>query len=170
VAIRQVAGTGYVFGAYTAVDWPNQPAKGAPEVIVSDPSGASFMFSLINRYDRPFRLSLIDRECALSVDSTDGPTFGADVYADGRPPRVCNLRLMYEGKDANEAGGNCANPHFANMAYQLDAWAGAPPIGFKLDHTTTLVGSTFFAAAEIEVYATPHSIIHRIVNVNAPSR
>jgi hypothetical protein len=153
VTIRQAAGTGYVFGAYTAVDWPNQPARGTPSVNVPDPSGAPFMFSLINEYQRPFRMSLVDHTRAVSVYPGFGPMFGGELKdADGKTVKFCNLMLMFNGKDAYESGGNCANPHTAGQAYQLDAWAGAPPVGFKLD-ATTLAGAQYFAAAEIECYS-----------------
>jgi hypothetical protein len=153
VAIRQVAGTGYVFGAYTAVDWPNRPADDLA-VTVSDPSGASFMFSLINEYDRPFRMSLIDRERALCVDPTNGPMFGGAIAdAAGKKVKFCNLLLMFNDKDANEANGNVSNDALHHDgSYQLDAWEGAPPIGFKLDNTT-LAGRKYFAASEMECYS-----------------
>jgi hypothetical protein len=154
VAIRQAARTGYVFGAYTAVDWPNQPANDAPAVTVSDPSGASFMFSLINEYDRPFRLSLIDRERAICVHPTDGPSFGAHVYdADGKRVKFGNLYLMTAGRAANASYGNWSIDHsFGVNAYQIDEWAGAKPIGFD-PYEYTLAGQDRFAAAEIEVYS-----------------
>jgi hypothetical protein len=156
VAIRQEAGTGYVFGAYTAVDWPNQPAKGASRVIVSDPSGASFLFSLINAYDRPFRMSLIDRECAICVDPLSGPMFGTDVRGADGWVKWSNLDLMKCGMPANVSHGNCARCASARscikQAYQLDEWASVPPIDFDPDDYT-LSGQSGFAAAEIEVYS-----------------
>jgi hypothetical protein len=154
VTFRQAAGTGYVFGAYTAVDWPNRPARGTPAVNVSDPSGSSFLFSLTNKYDRPFRMSLIDCECALCVHPTAGPMFGADVKdAVGKLVNCCNLYLMLHGKAANESRGNWSSNHSdGENAYQLDEWAGAPPIDFN-PNWYTLAGQRVFAAAEIEVYS-----------------
>jgi hypothetical protein len=126
-------------------------------VNVSDPSGSSFLFSLINAYDRPFRLSLIDPERALCVHPTDGPTFGTYVDdADGNWVKFSNLDLMTYGKAANESQANWARYTSASScgeyAYQIDEWAGVPPIDFDTDECT-LAGREYFAAAEIEVYS-----------------
>jgi hypothetical protein len=126
-------------------------------VNVPDPSGSSFLFSLVNAYSRPFRLSLQDTTRALSVDSNFGPNFGGEVRdADGETVKFCNLVLM-NGKSANEIGGNFSNDHDHSYAYQLDPWKGAPPAGFKLDQTT-LAGMEYFAAEEMECYAIPDPI------------
>jgi hypothetical protein len=148
-----VAGTGYIFGAYTAIDWPNQPARGTPPSNVPDPSGASFLFSLINAFQRPFRMSLVDRSCAVRVTSACGPCFGGQVEdADGERVKFCNLLLMRNGKDAKDSRGNASNDAGADMAYQIDAWVDGPPVGFTLNRTT-LAGVHHFAAVEIECYS-----------------
>jgi hypothetical protein len=150
---RQVSETGYIFGAYTAVDWPKKPTAGSPPVNVPDPSGSSFLFSLVNAYDRPFRLSLLDASRAMRVGDTDGPMFGGEVEdADGKTVKFSNLLLMHLGKSASDAAGNCTNDHAHREAYQIDAWEDAPPAGFKLGQTT-FAGKQYFAAAEIECYS-----------------
>src|SRR5689334_16817588 len=79
LTLIQAGRTGNVFGAYTAVAWPKQSARGSPSLNVADPSGMSFMFSLTNEYDRPFRLSLADRTCAMRASSANGPMIGGEV-------------------------------------------------------------------------------------------
>jgi hypothetical protein len=170
VVISQAAGTGYVFGAYIAVSCPNRPAPGNPAVNVPDLSGASFMFSLINEYQRPFRLSLTDRTRAIRVNPSAGPAFGGQNNgADGKMVKFSNLMLMFNGKDANDSCGNGSNDAGAAMAYQLNAWASGPPIGFKLD-STTLAGQQYFAIEEMEVYAMSNSSVNGGGNLTAPTR
>jgi hypothetical protein len=148
----QAADTGYVFGAFTAVPWPNRPADGSPPVNVPDPSGSSFLFSLINKYKRPFRLPLVDRSSAIYMDSSDGPAFGGYAEdAHGKTVKFPNLVMMSRGKAAHDRDGNFSNRHDGRATYQLDASEGAPPAGFKLD-PTTLAGTECFGAAEMEVY------------------
>src|SRR4051794_34642092 len=88
----QVAGNGYVFGMYAAVSWPKQP-KEYLSLTVADPSGASFLCSLYNAYDRPFRLSLRNRRTALSV-SYRGVNLGADAQARDLQVQGANLTLL----------------------------------------------------------------------------
>jgi hypothetical protein len=151
---RQVAETGYIFGAYTAVAWPKQPTAGSSPMSVPDPSGSSFLFSLVNAYGRPFRLSLVDRSYAVSVSATNGPMFGGRILgADCKVVKYSNLVLMLYGEAANESGGIWSSHHsIGGKAYQLDAWKDTPPVGFKLDWDT-LAGTHLFAAAEIECYS-----------------
>jgi hypothetical protein len=158
VAIHQVADTGYVFGAYTAVSWPNQPAAGAAAMTVRDDSSASFLFSLVNESHRAFRLSLVDRSRVVSACPNGGPCFGGEVRdADGAIIARCSLLLMHDGRAANQRDGNGSNDHKEDEAYQLDEWVGegpsaVPPAGFKFD-ADTFAGKQFFAAEQIEVYA-----------------
>jgi hypothetical protein len=145
----QAADTGNLFGSYIAVSWPKRPKR---YLSVPDPSGLSFMFSLNNKYKRPFRLSLVDRSRAISVDPTCGPMFGGEVVDDdGHVVKSCNLMLMQNDEPANETESNGSNHHDDDAAYQLDTWLVAPPIGFTLNDTT-LAGTKYFAADEIECY------------------
>jgi hypothetical protein len=148
----QAAKSGYIFGAFTAVSWP-KPIEAYQ--VLADPSGSSFLFSLTNKYQRPFRMSLKDKSRSISLDNSNGPRFGSDEKdAAGKWIKFCNLMLMFDGRDARQESGCYANPHDdATCAYQLDPWkAGQEPAGFQLDETT-FAGSHFFAAAEIEVYS-----------------
>jgi hypothetical protein len=142
---------GYIFGAFTAVSWPKPTEKYAT---VADPSGSSFLFSLTNEYQRPFRMSLKDKSRSISLDDFNGPCFGGEEEdAAGKWIKFCNLMLMYGGRDARREDGCCAIPqNDATYAYRLDDWNQDEPLGFKLDETT-FAGSQYFAAAEIEVYS-----------------
>ena len=143
---------GNLFGAYIAVNLPNRPADGQPDVNVA-PSGKSFMFSLINAYGTPFQMNLVDRTRAIRVGG--GPSFGGEVVDEsGKTIKFSNLMMFFNGA-ANTSRGMCCNPFDADVAYQLDELSfvgGRAPAGFSLDETTS-AGSREFAAAEIEVYS-----------------
>lgn len=145
LTIVKVAGTGYVFGAYTAISW-RQPT--AVKIPLPDPSGSSFLFSLTNAYGRPFRMSLADTSRAISVGGGHGPCFGSREKR-----RRCNLMLMGRGLASNAVNGNASSQHnLAESAYHLDPWVGDAPRGFTLNYST-LAGTEYFVAEEIEVYA-----------------
>ena len=148
----QGAVTGYISGAYVAVDWPKPPA-GKPRIVVPDPSGTSFMFSLINEYNTPFRMKLADNTRALTVGGGPPSLGGKVTDAAGKAIKHCSVMMFYDGA-ANTSRGMACNPFGADVAYQLDESSfegGRSPAGFELDNST-LAGSQFFAAAEIEVY------------------
>lgn len=152
LTLVKAARTGYVFGAYTAVEWPKPSDE---DVNVADPSGRSFLFSLSNKYQRPFRLSLVDSTraiCSPADEDGTGPDFGGSD-TEGPDLKFPNFVLMNNGQPADAAKGNCCNTPRDDKAYQLDAWTAEnpEPAEFKLDDTT-FAGAAFFAAAEIEVY------------------
>ncbi|MDO9333650.1 MAG: hypothetical protein Q7T57_03905 [Dehalococcoidales bacterium] len=142
-----------MFGAYTAVDWPSEDDVDYDSFNVADLSGKSFMFSLINKFKTPFRLKLVDNNRAINVGA--GLAFGGlEEDAAGNTVKFCNL-LMYEGGAANTNQGMYCNSFDAEDAYRLDETSfegGRTPAEFKLD-ATTLAGSQYFAASEIEVYS-----------------
>ena len=131
-----MAGNSFVFGAYTHCSWP------AAEGIVADPSGKSFLFSLINASGNAVRFSL--REKGRAIRLTDRICFGASKYEDGKETGYANFILMHKGaadqKDANAA--NDCERH--NTPYQPDDGA--------VCGETFLAGQQHFAAAEIEVF------------------
>jgi len=145
-----VNGNGFVFGAYIRCAWP------ASRGTVADPSGQSFVFSLVNARRDSVRFSLRDRDHAIRVDH--GVAFGADVYSAVRPrKRLTHQKakrkieiapifvLMCDRRPANDERGVAANdPQRHNTVYQPDG-------GMVCDEST-LGGQHFFAAAEIEVY------------------
>lgn len=155
---QQVKGTGYVFGAYIAVSWPKKPDQ--DRITVGDASGKSFLFSLTNQYNRPFRLFLKDKDRAIQRSFGGTILFGCTVKdASGRPIKFSNIFLMSDGKASNVDNANVSNDHSDahGCAYQLDPWPAnesAPP-AFELN-CHTFAGSQAFAAPQlksIEVYS-----------------
>ena len=133
-----MAGNNFVFGAYTHCKWP------AADAVVGDPSGKSFLFSLINASSKAVRFSLREKGRALQLTRTRvrfGASSGSGHGQSGWP----NVILMHDGRAADEACGNCANDVDGGAADQPDAAAFACDITF-------LAGQEFFAAAEIEVF------------------
>ena len=134
-----MAGTGYIFGAYLACAWP---AAGNCKV-VSDPSGLSFLFSLVNRENKAVRFTLRDKNRALHV-LTNGVRFGGCKQEGDQQASWPNFVLMRSGRPANDGQGNTANDtEEGNCAFQLTAT--------ECDEAF-LAGSQRFAAEEIEVY------------------
>ena len=136
----QVAGTGYIFGAYLACAWP---AAGDAKV-VSDPSGRSFLFSLVNKEGQAVRFALHDKERALQVDA-NGIRFGGCKMEGDKQVGYPNFALMCGGRLASDSEGNrAADIEIGQCAFQ--------PEGGAVCDQTFLAGSQFFGAEEIEVY------------------
>jgi hypothetical protein len=130
----------YVFGAYTAVAWPQRPAAGSPNVTVADPSLRSLLFSLVNGEGAPFVVPLVDASRAICAHSTRGPLFGAP-HREGQS----DLYLMFKLRSADAARGCATNIPRAGSAYER------PPGAPQWD-MTTLAGREYFAAEQIDVY------------------
>jgi hypothetical protein len=131
-----VAGNSFVFGAYTHCRWPS--AKG----VVADPTGNSFLFSLVNASGKAVRFSLRDKDRA--IQHCGAICIGAAKYEDGKPTGYSNVLLMHKGA-ADQKDANAANdPKQHGTPYQLDDDAECDD--------TLLAGQHFFAAAEIEVF------------------
>jgi hypothetical protein len=142
----QVAGNGFVFGAFTPLSWP---ADNSLCSHVADPSGRTFLFSLVNAHGRAVKLRLKEaqRDKALTAyGSGNGPCFGNS-----------DLCLMY-GKAATDPQGSYGRPDSFELDHETEAAAGLPPIDLAYDKSL-LAGddgkgqaNVCFAAAEIEVY------------------
>jgi hypothetical protein len=130
-----VAGNSFVFGAYTHCSWP------AAEGTVADPTGKSFLFSLVNASGSAVCFSLRDRDRAIRLGGS--VSFGAEKYEDGKATAFSNIMLMWQGA-ADQKDANAANPWAADKAYQPKD--GAPY------SQTFLAGQRYFTAAEIEVF------------------
>ena len=138
VSATQVKGNRYIFGAYTHCSWP------AVKGIVGDPTGKSFLFSLVNASGQAVRFSLTDKDRAIRLASC--VSFGADKYEDGKLVGFPNFVLMIKGQAADQKN--------ANFAYsQKDH--GAP---YQHGHVHgevcdgTFFSGQYFQAEEIEVY------------------
>ena len=133
-----VEGNGFVFGAFTPVEWPR--TRGA--CIIEDPSRRTFLFSLVNGCGIPVKLKLGtgDHGRALNLWPGSGAGFGF------------NLRLAHNGP-ANAQNGCMAMPVVSS--YNIDMEATGPlPAGFVYDEKL-LGGSLNFAAREIECWQLP---------------
>ena len=136
----QVADTGYVFGAYVACAW-----SAIGDHPVPDPSGRSFLFSLVNKENKAVKLTLHDKDHVLQVTADKSIRFGGIKMEGGKQVSWSNFILMFNGRPANDAHGNVANDTvIANCAFQ--------PMGVTICDDTYLAGSDYFAAEETEVY------------------
>jgi len=144
----QVAGNNFIFGAYTPVSWTADAATRRGSM--ADPSGRTFLFSLVNAHGRAVKLRLKDsqhRSALNLIGAAWGPGFGYGA----------DLRLMWK-KAANESDGCCTYPSSFELDEDSERAAGLPPIPFAYDQTL-LAGDdgkgkpwVDFTAAEIEVY------------------
>ena len=121
-----------MFGAYTQCKWPKDADSGR----VADPSGLSFLFSLINAADKTVRFSLSNKGDAIGAKPRGSVYFGWQ--------RI-NCILYYRGQAANQANGNTANSVHKDSSYQPDDGDLTRGAGF-------FAGSNYFSAADIEVY------------------
>ena len=137
VSAAQVKGNDYVFGAYTHCAWP--AAKG----VVADPTGKSFIFSLVNNTGRAARFSLRDKDRAIRL--SDYILFGSQKFENGKVTASANFMLLIQG--AADVTSNIAYSKEDNLhaaPYQPDDGAVYNPDLFA--------GEQYFAAAEMEVY------------------
>ena len=139
VAAPQVAGNGYVFGAYTHCSWPKE--SGSPH----DPSNQSFLFSLVHKVGQaPVRFSQCDSTPGAVGLGSDGPNFG-------------NFILMRGGSSASASDGNSS--YSLGCVTQTSGIAYQPDDASQCDASFNFAGSMTFAFAceEIEVYETDGS-------------
>lgn len=119
---------------------------------MADPTGRTFLFSIVNAHDRvvKLRLKADHRDKALNFSGSGfGPGFG-----DG-----ADLLLMWD-EVADEPGGCYTQPESFELDEDSERAAGLPPVPFSYDETLLAgVGDecdgrsrAYFAAAEIEVY------------------
>lgn len=128
---------GYVFGAYTHCAW--SAVKGT----VADPTGRSFLISLVNADDQTARFSLKAKDRATDVHGR-GILFGTIKMEGGKQTTWPNLVIMDKGLAADQKDANIANSINATRAYQ-------PDDGQTRD-ATFLAGQSYFAAEEFEVF------------------
>ena len=140
-----MAGNNFVFGAYTHCSWP------AVIRTVADPTGKSFLFSLVNVTSETLIFPLRDKARAVSL-AVRGVCFGADKFKDGKTAGYPNFILMLNGA-ADEKDANGANdPVEHGTPYQADdAYLPEDHDGQMCD-ATFFAGEALFAAAEIEVF------------------
>ena len=124
-----------MFGAYTHCSWPKDVGTGP----VADPSGRSFLFSLVNETDKPVRFSLRDKDGAIAV-SSHGVQFGVNGM---------NFLLYHNG-----AAADCGGYDSGNYAIKISEGVNSyQPDDRNFEwHTNFLAGEMGFAAADIEVY------------------
>ena len=141
-----MAGTGYIFGAYLACAWP----AAEDNKVIPDPSARSFLFSLVNKDNKPVRFTLRDKDRALLVLNSSGICFGGAKMEGDKAVSLPNLLLMRDGRPADDSQGNWAiDSARYNSAFQ-------PEDGTVCDQTF-LAGSQYFGAEEIEVYQLAHA-------------
>ena len=117
--------------------------------MVSDPSGCSFLFSLVNKDNKPVRFTLQDKERVLHVWSS-GIRFGGRKMEGDKQVGWPNFALMHKSHPFNDGRGNVAN----NTARHKCAFQ---PEGAVVCDSTFLTGSQDFGAEEIEVYQLAHA-------------
>ena len=135
VCCLQAARTGYIFGAYFACAWPDE----ADDVAVADPSGRSFLFSLINTQKKAMKFPLHDKELALQVNDSAVYIGGIKWEGDKQMsmPTVAFMRSGCTGGVANSPDAGAFQPATAAVATRNE---------------TYLAGSQLFLEEEVEVY------------------
>lgn len=118
-----------MFGAYTHCIWANGDRG------VADPSGKSFLFSLVNDVGRAVRFPLRNNKVAVALPSGGGVHFGLNGT---------NFALNFQGAATDDDRGNTAGSLSKNSSYLPDR-----TIVCGID---VFAGSEFFAAADIEVF------------------
>ena len=120
-----------MFGAYTHCKWPEHTNGD----VVSDPSGQSFLFSLVNATGKAVRFSLRRRNGAIGLVSV-GVCFGYNG-----PNFVLNIKCSAFDGDRE------------NHVHALDERSTYQPDDGDMNRDADFfAGSEYFAAADIEVY------------------
>jgi hypothetical protein len=134
---------GDIFGIYTPVAWPSLEQLPRTEgVHVSDRTGRSFLFSLVNATRTPYRVPVSeDAIAAIGAYSKCGILLGCETG--GMPPMVW---LMCDGEAADAAIGNIAS---SDAHRTKDGVVPKHPLPHGIDYIS---GRQYFAAEMIEVY------------------
>jgi len=136
VCAAQVKDGGFIIGAYTHCAWP--AARGT----VADPTGKSFVFSLVNASGQSVRFGLRDKDRAIELGSAI--SLGAFYREGGNVVGFPNFILMIKGQAADQKNANFAySPKDHGAPYQ-------PGHGAVCDDT--FFSGQYFQAEEIEVY------------------
>ena len=157
----QVAGNGFICGAFTPISWPADAGTRASAGSVADPSGRTFIFSLVSAFGRAIKLRLKStaRSTALMLQHNWVPIFGQHGY----------LCLIDSRHQTDVHAAECGS--FIPPSFEVDRAAEAAtrpnqrlPSGFCCHHVLSAAGpnqrggmilmpnGAWFDAAEIEVY------------------
>jgi hypothetical protein len=101
-----VKDSGFVFGGYIHCAWP------AVNRTVADPSGMSFLFSLVNATNKAARFSLQDKDRAIEL-TVSSVRFGAIKMEGGQKTGWSNFAILIcaiTTNVANEAHGAAFQP------------------------------------------------------------
>jgi hypothetical protein len=144
--------SGDVFGVYTNSAWPTikelSEAKEDGLINKPDPSGRSFLFSLVNAAKTPYRVPIAARTfAAIGVYTKSGLLFGSDGV--GITPL---LWLSYQGKACTDVNGNNASTDAQRAAQALVHRPGLALTMTLPANVATIAGRVNFAAEMIEVY------------------
>jgi hypothetical protein len=137
---------GDVFGIYTPAAWPTLGALAAALkgfIVVPDPTGRSFVFSLVNAARTPYQVNVCASAlAAVGVFRRRGLLFGGDM--NGVPPLVW---LMHNnGGDASDTNvGHAAS----NQQRKCD---GHEPRMTLPEGVLSIAGERLFTTELIEVY------------------
>jgi len=137
--------SGNVFGVYSSTGIPS-----AQHVSVSDSSSSTFVFSLVNRHNRPFKL----KHHTLGDDERGGAIICHRKLKLLRFPNAFCLMRSHGGR-MSMVGANCVMP--IGRQYVLDEAEGK--LDFELDSTILSGvlerdenGETVFSCSEVEVF------------------
>jgi len=158
LVLVKVKQSGNIFGGYFGVRIPSPPTEDEPDKDIMDPSGTSFLFSLVNREHRPLRFKLdLTRKAPLQVQQDSDFCFGARVVEAGKVSQYPTCVLWNGGELANHTDGVVANSikdsetaHEIDLECEREAGLEAPT--FELDKAF-LTGNLSFSCQEIECYA-----------------
>ena len=133
VSAVQVKDGGFIIGAYTHCKWPAASGR------VADPTGKSFLFSLVNADGKAVRFSLRDKDRAIELGS--GINFGGFYREGGKVVGWPNFILMHKGQAADQKDANFAfDPKEHGAAYQSG------------DGDDIFFCNQYFPAEKIEIY------------------
>jgi hypothetical protein len=133
LTIIKAISSDFIFGGYTEAKWQSLGGD------KSDPN--AFIFSLINKDNKPCKMNVSDPNKAIYCDSRYGPIFGGLIVNEGKKWLRGDIRV------ANNGNVNTDSISFLGNAYKHPSYL----FGTKETHSF-LAGTQSFQIEEIEVY------------------
>jgi hypothetical protein len=133
LTIIKAKSSGFIFGGYTDAEWQSSGGD------KSDPN--AFIFSLINKDNKPCKMNVSDSNRAIFCSSRFGPIFGGSFIREGTTFLNGDIRV------ADNGNVNMESASFLGDAYKHPSFL----LGSK-EANSFLAGSQKFQIEEIEIY------------------
>jgi len=133
LTIIKAKSSDFIFGGYTEASWQSFGGE------INDPN--AFIFSLINRDNKPCKINVSNPNKAIYCSSRFGPIFGGSILKEGKKLKRGDIKVSDNG-----------NLNTDNFSFLGDAYKHPSYMFGTKEADSFLAGSQRFQIEEIEVY------------------